>query len=69
MFTGSMPLKKFRVERPLEYRRLLENGTLHERLVPAPTLTELRNAYLLGVVATIIGIMLTVGIIWALLGR
>jgi cytochrome b subunit of formate dehydrogenase len=69
MFTGRMPLKKFRVERPLEYRRLLENGTLYERLVPVPTLAERRNAYFLGVVATIIGIMLTGGIIWALLGR
>ena len=37
IFTGSMPLERFKDERPLEYERLVATGKLDEYLVPPPT--------------------------------
>jgi hypothetical protein len=46
---------------------LVESGTLDSYLVEAPTLAEVRKAYITGSIALIIGVALAVGIIWALL--
>ncbi len=67
IFTGKMPLSRFKSERPLEYQRVLDNGELNDYLVMAPTATEKRKAYVFGSIALIIGIALATGIIWALL--
>ena len=67
IFTGKVPLGRFKTERPLEYQRLVDNGELDDYLVAAPTIAEQRNAYIFGSIALIIGIVLAVGIIWALL--
>jgi cytochrome b subunit of formate dehydrogenase/nitrate/TMAO reductase-like tetraheme cytochrome c subunit len=67
IFTGKMPLGHFRNSRPAEYQRLVESGTLDSYLVEAPTLAEVRKAYITGSIALIIGVALAVGIIWALL--
>ena len=67
VFTGKMPLSHFKATRPVEYQRLVDNGELESQLVNAPTAKEVRNAYLFGTFALIIGIALAVGIIWALL--
>jgi hypothetical protein len=69
IFTGKMPLSRFKAERPMEYDRLVAAGRLDEVFVPAPTREEVRKAYILGSIFLIIGIALAVGIIWALLAH
>lgn len=68
IFTGCMPLARFKDERPLEYERLLAAGTLDDHLVPAPTPAALRRAYVFGFSALAIGIFLAAFIFAALLG-
>jgi thiosulfate reductase cytochrome b subunit len=67
IFTGKMPLERFKAERPLEYQRLLDNNELDDYLVPAPTASQLKEAYIFGSIFLIIGVCLAIGIIWALL--
>lgn len=67
VFTGKMPLERFKSERPLEYQRLVDNGELEDYLVPPPRPAQLRRAHIWGTIALLIGIALAVGIIWALL--
>lgn len=69
IFTGKMPLERFKSERPLEYARLVESGELEDRLVPPPRPRQLRRAYIWGTVALLTGIALAIGIIWALLSH
>ncbi len=68
VFLGKMPLQQFKVERPLEYQRMLDNNELDDYLVDPPTPAELRKAYIWGTVFLLIGIALAIGIILALLG-
>jgi cytochrome b subunit of formate dehydrogenase len=68
VFTGSMPLERFKDERPLEYQRLLASGELDKLMMPAPTQGELLRAYVFGFLAVAIGVALAVGIFVALLG-
>ncbi len=67
MFVGSMPLERFREERPLEYRRLVESGELESYLVAPPTAEELRRARIFGLTAVVVGLALAVGILVGLL--
>jgi len=67
VFTGKMPLERFRAERPLEYQRMVENNELENYLVPAPTPAQMKEAYIFGSIFLIIGVCLAIGIIWALL--
>ena len=67
VFTGKMSLARFEEERPLEYQRLVDNGELDSYLVDPPTPGERRRAYVWGSVFLTVGVMLAVGIIWALL--
>ncbi len=67
IFTGRIPLARFKEERPLEYQRLRERGQLDERLVDPPTRDELRRAYLFGFTALAIGIALATAIFWTIL--
>jgi hypothetical protein len=67
IFTGRMSLARFRVERPLEYQRLVDSGTLDDYLMDAPTASERRIAYIWGSLALFTGLALAAGIIMALL--
>lgn len=67
VFLGKMPLERFKTERPLEYRRIVENGELDDYLVEAPNKRQIRDAYLFGSIFLIIGVILGVFIVWALL--
>jgi thiosulfate reductase cytochrome b subunit len=68
IFTGRMPLARFREERPLEYERLVAEGRLEEKLARAPTAAELRAPRLFGFTAVTIGLLLATGILVGLLG-
>ncbi|MBT8104509.1 MAG: hypothetical protein HKP05_02625 [Woeseiaceae bacterium] len=67
IFTGKMSLERFKAERPLEYERMVEDGTLEDHLVDAPTPRQRRDAYIFGSVFLFTGIMLAIFIVWALL--
>lgn len=69
VFTGRMSLTRFKTERPLEYQRLVDEGKLEEYLAEPPTWQERRRAYLWGTIFLSIGVLLAVGIIWALLSH
>ena len=68
IFTGSMPLEKFKEERPLEYQRLVDSNRLDDFIVPAPTSGQMVRIYLFGFAAVAIGLALAVMIFMALLG-
>lgn len=63
IFTGSMPLERFKEERALEYQRLADAGKLDERLVDPPTPEQIRRARVFGFTAVAIGILLVIGIL------
>ena len=67
VFTGSQPLERFKDERPLEYQRMVDEGTLEQHLVPAPTDAQVRKIHIWGFLAVAIGLALAVGIFSALL--
>jgi cytochrome b subunit of formate dehydrogenase len=67
VFTGRIPLEKFKEERPLEYERLVAQGKLDTLLAPAPTAAEMTRAYVFGFATLAIGLVLIVFIFWALL--
>jgi cytochrome b subunit of formate dehydrogenase len=69
IFTGKMSLEHFKSERPLEYQRLVDNNELEAYLVDPPTAEERRRAYVWGTVFLTVGVLLAVGIIWALLAH
>ena len=69
IFTGVMPLERFKEERPLEYKRMVETGQLEKFLVPAPEKSNLHAAYVFGFLAVAIGLACAVGIFVALWGQ
>jgi thiosulfate reductase cytochrome b subunit len=69
VFTGKMPLSRFKSERPLEYQRLVDNNELDDYLVDPPTPAECRKAHIWGSIFLTIGVSLALGIIWALLSH
>jgi cytochrome b subunit of formate dehydrogenase len=68
IFTGRMPLERFKDERPLEYQRLVDEGRLEEKLAPPPTERELLVARAFGFTAVAVGLLLAAGIVIGLLG-
>lgn len=67
IFTGRIPLSRFKEERPLEYERLVAQGRLEEVLDVAPTARQMRIARVFGFAAVTIGILLAIGILVGLL--
>jgi cytochrome b subunit of formate dehydrogenase len=65
IFTGRVPLEEFKVDRPEEYRRLVESGELEKHLVePLPPIV-VRGMKIFGTIALSIGLLLVFLIIWA----
>jgi cytochrome b subunit of formate dehydrogenase len=58
IFTGSMPLHRFKEERPLEYERMVREGTLEQHFVPPPSQTHIQVAHVFGFTMMAIGIWL-----------
>lgn len=62
MFTGRLPLERFRAERADEYDRLVQQGNLERWIVDAPTRDQMRFAYGFGFTALFVGVILIVAI-------
>jgi cytochrome b subunit of formate dehydrogenase len=60
IFTGSMPLHRFKDERPLEYERMVREGTLEQHFVPPPTKAQIQVAHVFGFAAVAVGVWLAV---------
>jgi cytochrome b subunit of formate dehydrogenase len=58
IFTGSMPLHRFKEERPLEYERMVKEGTLEQHFVPPPTQAQIQVAHVFGFTALAAGVLL-----------
>jgi cytochrome b subunit of formate dehydrogenase/nitrate/TMAO reductase-like tetraheme cytochrome c subunit len=60
IFTGSQTLERFKHERPVEYQRLVDNGTLEQYFVPPPTKAQIQVAHVFGFAAVAAGIWMAV---------
>ncbi|MBK6349557.1 MAG: hypothetical protein IPF50_06990 [Proteobacteria bacterium] len=58
IFTGSMPLHRFKEDRPLEYQRMVETNTLEQHFVPPPSKAQIQVAHVFGFTAVAIGVWL-----------
>jgi hypothetical protein len=67
IFTGRVPLSRFKEERPVEYQRLVQTGSLETRLVAPPTREQIRMAGIFGFAAMAVGIGLMLAILWSFL--
>jgi len=69
MFTGSMPLERFRAERSDEYDRLVRQGRLDDFVVPPPTDGQVRFSRVFGFTSLAIGTVLIVAIYVSFISR
>jgi cytochrome b subunit of formate dehydrogenase len=60
MFTGAVPLEKFKHEHTVEYRRLVESGQLKDFIVEAPSRPMAIGSTILGFVLMGIGLLLLI---------
>jgi hypothetical protein len=60
IFTGSMPLHRFKEDRPIEYQRLVDSGTLEQHFVAPPTRAYIQLIHVFGFAAVAVGIWLAV---------
>ncbi|MCF8262252.1 MAG: cytochrome b/b6 domain-containing protein [Melioribacteraceae bacterium] len=67
IFTGCVPLEEFKEDRPREYERLINTGTLEERIVNPPSSALLKVAKIFGFTAFTIGLMIIVLIIYTMI--
>jgi hypothetical protein len=58
MFTGAMPLERFKYEHRVEYNRLVVSGELEKHLVDAPSQPMTRASTVLGFVLICFGLIL-----------
>jgi cytochrome b subunit of formate dehydrogenase len=69
MFTGRLPLERFRHERPDEYERLKREGKLDQIVTVAPTPRQLRFARWFGFTTLAVGVILIVAIYFSFVSR
>ncbi len=62
MFTGKMRMSWFKEERPVEYERMVADGTLDSIIVPPPSLKFRVFARIFGFIAYFIGLFLVIAI-------
>ena len=65
VFTGGEPLEKFKLDRPREYRELLERGDLEKRLMPPPPPVVVQFWRRFGFTALTIGLCIIALILYA----
>ncbi len=64
IFTGTVPLDEFKIDRPREYAELVASGTLQERLTTPPDPKSVHKWRVLGTIALTLGIGLVLLIIY-----
>ena len=64
IFTGTIPLDEFKIDRPREYAELVASGKLQERLTTPPDPKSVHKWRVLGAIALTLGIGLVVLIIY-----
>lgn len=69
MFTGRLPLERFKAERTDEYDRLVAQGRLDEYIVDAPTPEQIHCARTFGFTSLTIGLILIVAIYVSVISR
>ena len=67
MFTGTVPLKEFRKERPQEYEELVKTGQLEGRLTRAKSAEFFHMARIFGISALVLGLSLIALILYAMI--
>ncbi len=67
IFTGGMPLEEFKIDRPREYRELVDSGKLEERLMPPPVPLAVKLWRRFGFTALTIGLLLVALIVYAMI--
>ena len=65
IFTGRMPLERFKEERPAEYERLARENRLNEILSDVPPAYASRKSKVFGYLALVIGLLLIFAIFYA----
>ncbi len=64
MFTGVIPVEKFRREHTLEYNRLVESGRLADYIVDAPSRPMTVGSQILGFFLVGIGLILLIFVLY-----
>lgn len=67
IFTGTVPLEEFKIDRPREYELVKNDGTLRKKLKKAPQPWFTRLSYIFGISCLIFGYVLIGMIIWAMI--
>ena len=65
IFTGRVPLEELKLDRPKEYKELVESGELESKMVSPLPEVVVRGFKIFGWTALTIGIILVILIIWA----
>jgi hypothetical protein len=65
IFTGRVPLREMRDERPAEYERLRAEGHFDEMLVPAPAPQVVARGRVVGTIAVLLGLTMVALILYA----
>jgi len=65
--TGRMPESEFRHDRPLEYERLVEAGTLEQLYASEPARRSRVAAYVIGTIALLVGFFFVAAMIVAVI--
>lgn len=68
MFTGAMPLEKYKREHRVEYNRLVASGELEKHLVDAPSQPIARGSTILGFTLLAIGLVLLIFVLVGMFG-
>jgi hypothetical protein len=67
IFSGRVPLEEFKLDRPKEYKELVEKGELEKHLVEAYPLIVIKTIKAFGWTALIIGFSIIIWIIYAMI--
>jgi thiosulfate reductase cytochrome b subunit len=65
ILTGRVPLERFKEERPLQYDRLVQEGTLEQSIVPPPSAFMTTISVIFGLAVVVTGVTLIALVIFA----
>jgi cytochrome b subunit of formate dehydrogenase len=65
IFTGRVPLERFKAERPLQYQRLVSEGRLESSIVPPPSALMTAISVIFGLTVVVTGVTLIALVIFA----